>query len=117
MPQPLFHQITLIGIGLINSSLAHNIRLHGLATRVVIADINPTHVHMAQQLGLGTEYASDNAKAVQGADLVVIGTPLLAMTSVIQQIASYLKPGCIVTDVGSVKSCIVRDFSQYLPAH
>ncbi|NDG04276.1 MAG: prephenate dehydrogenase/arogenate dehydrogenase family protein, partial [Alphaproteobacteria bacterium] len=117
MTTPPINNIALIGIGLINSSLARAVRLKNLSAHIAVADINPDHLAMAQQIGLGHKYCRRNAEAVAEADLVIIGTPLGATAQVLQEISPHLKQGCIVTDVGSVKRCVVRDCAQFLPAH
>ena len=57
-----------------------------------------------------------NSAAVAGADLVIVCVPVGACGEVAKEIAPQLKEGAIVSDVGSVKSAIVRDMSPHLPA-
>jgi cyclohexadieny/prephenate dehydrogenase len=68
------------------------------------------------RLKLAEEVTDDPAKAVKDADLVVIATPLSTYVDIGKAIAPHLKPGAIVTDVGSVKELVVRDFAPLLPA-
>jgi len=56
-----------------------------------------------------------NAEAAKDADLVILCIPVGACGPVAQEIATHLKPGAIVSDVGSVKGAIVRDMAPYLP--
>ena len=51
---------------------------------------------------------TDADEAVHEADLVIFCTPMMAMGLMANQIAPHLKPGCFVTDVGSVKNPVVR---------
>ncbi len=57
----------------------------------------------AEELQLGTSYTASAAEAVKGADLVIVSVPVGASEEVARQIAATLKPGAIVTDVGSTK--------------
>src|SRR5207302_10604822 len=56
------------------------------------------------------------ADAVRGADLVVLATPLSAYAAIGARMAPALRPGAIVTDVGSVKQAVIRDLRPSLPA-
>ena len=116
MTQPLFEKIALIGIGLIGSSLALAARRSGLARRVVSADSSPGHVREALALGLVDEASGDLAAMVAGADLVVLCTPVGSFGALAAEMAPHLKPGAIVSDVGSVKELVVREVAPKLPA-
>jgi cyclohexadieny/prephenate dehydrogenase len=56
------------------------------------------------------------AEAVQGADLVVLCVPVGAMGALAEEIAPHLKPGAVVTDVGSVKQAVVDAVAPHIPA-
>lgn len=114
MGEALFPTLCLVGIGLINSSIARAARLHGLAGRIVTFDANPQACATALELGI-VDAAGTEANLVADADLVIVGTPVGAMAAVGQAIGPHLKPGAIVSDVGSVKMAVVRDLSHALP--
>ncbi|MSO92409.1 MAG: prephenate/arogenate dehydrogenase family protein [Rhodospirillales bacterium] len=113
--KPLFERVALIGIGLIGSSLAHVIRRDGLARHIAVAARTQTTLDTAKRLGLGDSFTLDAAEAVKGADLVVICTPLGAYKDVIKVIAPALRPGTILSDVGSVKETMRRDVTPFVP--
>ena len=115
MTKPLFDTIALIGIGLIGSSISHAARRAGLARRIVgYAKTRGTR-DTALRLGL-IETAHDTAAAaVRGADLVILCVPVGACGPVAVDIKGALKPGAILTDVGSVKGAIVRDVAPHVP--
>ncbi|MCR6633106.1 MAG: prephenate/arogenate dehydrogenase family protein [Magnetospirillum sp.] len=115
MTAPLFETICFVGIGLINSSLARAVRKHGLARRLVTLDADPEACRVALELGVTDSAFTDPAEAVSGADLVVLGTPVGAMEAVALAVAPHLKPGAIVSDVGSVKTAVIRDVEPALP--
>jgi len=112
----LFERVAFIGIGLIGSSLARAIKLHGLAGHITISTRRPETLAKAQALGLGDSYFLDAADAVRDADLVVICTPMGAYAAIARSIAGALKEGAIVSDVGSVKITAINDIKPHLPA-
>ena len=68
------------------------------------------------ELGVADQVVETNAEAVEGADLVIVCIPVGACGAVAQEIGPHLKPGAIVSDVGSVKGSVVRDMAPHLPA-
>ncbi|WP_339862801.1 prephenate/arogenate dehydrogenase family protein [Paremcibacter congregatus] len=119
-----FAQITLIGMGLIGSSLARAIRSHGLKTRLVGCDNNPQHVAEARALNLVDQMTSDPIDAVKGADLVILATPVGSYADLGARLCPVMKPGAILSDVGSVKASVVktlqplmRDDCHLIPGH
>lgn len=113
---PLFDRVALIGIGLIGSSLALAMKKHGLAGHIAVSTRRQETLDTAQGLNLGDSYSLVAADAVEDADLVVICTPMGAYEMVAKSIAAALKPGAIVSDVGSVKTSAIRDLAPHLPA-
>ncbi|WP_404934415.1 prephenate/arogenate dehydrogenase family protein [Nitratireductor sp. L15S-10] len=115
MPDPLFEKIALVGIGLIGSSLARAIRHGGLASTVAISSRSEKTLSRARELGLGDVYEQGAAEAVQDADLVIVSVPVGASGAVAEAIAPGLKPGAIVTDVGSTKASVIAQMQPHLP--
>ena len=111
---PLFHQITLIGAGLIGSSLAHNIRRHGLANRLVVVEASADRCQQVMDLCLADHATQDAAAGVRDADLVIMCTPVGLYGSLAQQMCPHLKPGAILSDVGSVKAQVIADVVPHL---
>jgi cyclohexadieny/prephenate dehydrogenase len=113
---PLFHRLALIGVGLIGSSIARAARAQG-AVREIAASARSaaTRRHVAE-LGLADQVLETNAAAAAGADLVIVCAPVGVCGEIASEIAPHLKPGAIVSDVGSVKAAIVRDMGPHIPA-
>jgi len=115
MSGKMFNRIALIGIGLIGSSLARVIRREGLAGEIVISTRSATTLERARELELGDRYEADAAMAVKDADLVIVSVPVGASEVVAKEIAPSLKPGAIVTDVGSTKASVIAQMQPNLP--
>lgn len=113
---PLFDAIALIGAGLIGSSLARAVRRHGLARRIAACAKSDATLARMRELGLADLATRDPAAAADGADLVVICTPIGTNGAIARAIAPVLKPGRIVTDVGSVKQAVIAAVTPELPA-
>ncbi|SHM91772.1 prephenate/arogenate dehydrogenase family protein [Roseibium suaedae] len=116
MSDPLFDRLTLIGIGLIGSSIALAARQHGLAKEIVVSTRSEATLRRAEELNLGDSYYLDAAQAVEGADLVILCVPVGANEGVARWIAPALKQGAILTDVGSTKGSVVRQVQPHVPA-
>ena len=117
LAQPQFEQVTLIGLGLIGSSLARAVRRKNLARRIVACDTSEAVCARVRDLGLADAITSDPVAAVQGADLVILCVPVGVIGAVAACIGKHLQPGCIVSDVGSVKAAVVAACAPHLPAH
>jgi cyclohexadieny/prephenate dehydrogenase len=116
MSEPLFPRVALIGIGLVGSSLAHVLRRDGLARTIVACARTEATLATVRRLALADETTLDPAAAAAGADLVVIAAPHSAYAEIARRIGPTLKPGAILSDVGSVKSAAIRDLQPVLPA-
>ncbi len=113
--RPRFDRVALIGIGLINGSLAKVMRRDGLADEIVACARREQTLARARDLGLADRTTTDPAEAVIGADLVVIGTPPGVSGDMARAIASTLSRDAIVTDVGSIKAKVVELVMPHLP--
>ena len=115
--QPTFNRLTLIGIGLIGSSIARKVKADGLAAEIVISTRSQETLDRAEALGLGDRYTINAAAAVDGADCVILCSPVGTYGAIAETIGPRLAPGTIVTDVGSVKASVVEQIAPRLPAH
>lgn len=113
---PVFRRLCLIGIGLIGSSVARAARARGLVGEIVGHARSAATRATALELGLVDRAEAEPAAAVAGADCVMICTPLGTYVPIMTAIAPALAPGAVLTDVGSVKGCVVRDLGPLVPA-
>ncbi|HKA99350.1 MAG TPA: prephenate/arogenate dehydrogenase family protein [Methyloceanibacter sp.] len=115
MTPPLYDTLTLIGVGLIGSSIARAARAHGAARQIVATARSAKTKKRVAELGIADQVIETNAEAVTGADLVVVCIPVGVCGTVAKEIGPHLKPGATVSDVGSVKSSVIRDMAAHLP--
>ncbi len=113
---PLFKRLALIGIGLIGSSVARiAMERRHIAAEVVANARTQATLDRVLELGIADHVELDPAKAVQGADCVMLCAPVGAYAALAEAIAPHLAPGAIVTDVGSTKVDICRHGAAAFP--
>jgi cyclohexadieny/prephenate dehydrogenase len=116
MPDPLFRRLALLGIGLIGSSIARVARERGdLAAEVVANARTQATLDRVAELGIADRCELDPARAVAGADCVILCAPVGAYAALAEAIAPHLAPGCILSDVGSTKQSVIRDVGPLVP--
>jgi cyclohexadieny/prephenate dehydrogenase len=111
----LFERIAFIGLGHIGSSLCHAIRRGKIANYIAGYARSAKTRETALRIGLVDSIHETAAGAVANADLVFLCVPVGVCGEVVAEMASALKPGALLTDVGSVKAAIVRDVLAHLP--
>jgi cyclohexadieny/prephenate dehydrogenase len=112
---PIFQKVTIIGLGLIGSSIARGIRKYGVAEKIIAADLNPDVCETVKRLGIADVAMTDIRQSVVGSDLVVLCIPVGAFADVGAVIGPALKAGAVVTDTGSVKGAIIKAFEPHVP--
>ena len=120
----LFKQTTLIGIGLIGSSIARAIKKKNLSKRICIFSRSQKTINKAKKLKLGNIYTTHLKQSVKNSDLVILCTPLSTYETILKKISNNIMPNAILSDVGSVKLSVDKIFSKFLnkgfhiiPAH
>jgi prephenate dehydrogenase len=111
-----FNNVTIIGVGLIGGSLAKILKATGLAGTITGAGRSRETLELAQRIGVIDRIGQSSASAVDGADLVILASPVGTFETVIREVGPHLKRGTILTDVGSVKGGLVRKIESLLPA-
>jgi cyclohexadieny/prephenate dehydrogenase len=116
MTEPLFQRLTLLGIGLVGSSIARVARERGgLAGEVVANARTEATLARVRELAIADRTELDPRRAVEGADCVILCAPVGAYAALAEAIAPHLAPGCILTDVGSTKQSVIRDVGPLVP--
>ena len=103
----LFDRIAIVGLGLIGGSLARALRRTSLCASITGYGRREEALRQAVRDGVIDRYSLDVREAVDGADAVVLGTPLSTTENLMRAMNDALKPGCIITDVGSAKGVVI----------
>lgn len=112
----IYDRVALIGLGLIAGSMSLAMRQQKLAGEVVGYARSAETRKTALDIGLVDRVTDTAAEAVKDADLIVLAVPVGAMGDIAAEIAPHLKPGAVVTDVGSVKQAVVEAVAPHIPA-
>src|SRR5437016_11594161 len=109
------HRLSILGVGLLGGSIGLAVKSTGSPAIVVGYGHRSSSLNDAIQMGAIDEQTTDPAVAVAGADLIILCTPVGIFRSLLEQIGPRLKPGAIVTDVGSTKRSVVKMAERALP--
>lgn len=110
-------KLVVVGVGLIGGSFALALKAAGCVGEVVGVGRSLANLEQALALGVIDRAEQDVAKAVVGADMVLVATPVGQMGQTFAAMAPHLSPQAIVTDAGSTKSDVAALMAQYLPEH
>ena len=111
-----FARVSVIGMGLIGSSLTRAIRAKMPTVAITVHDADPDVRARVRDLDLADDVTDTAGACVIDADLVVLAVPVLAMMKVAAGIGQDLPAGCVISDVGSVKASVLADLIEALPA-
>ena len=109
-----FDRVAIVGVGLLGGSLAKVMRKLGLAKSLVGHGRNEANLEEAKSLGIIDHVALNMQSAVKDADLIVLCSPVRTASQLIAKVAPQIKPGCLITDVGSVKEPLVREIEALI---
>ena len=120
----MFNKITIIGLGLIGSSIARVIKKKHLCKNLVAHDKSKIVLKKIVKLKITNHIEPNLKKSVQDSDLVIICTPLGTYKNIVSVIKNNLKNTCILTDVGSAKIFVTNTVNKlinkntiWIPAH
>jgi len=113
--KPLLDRVALIGLGLIGSSIAHAARRKSAAGHIAGYTHRAETRERARKVGFADSLHASLADAVRDADLVILCTPVGVYGEIAKEAAPHLRPGAILSDVGSVKTAVVRDVGPQVP--
>ena len=108
-------KVAFIGMGLINSSLARDLKIKKFYLSSSAYSRRLSTINKIKKLKL-VDFASSNIeKTIKEADIIIVGIPVAAYQEVFKKICNNIKPGAIITDVGSVKKEVINSVKKYLP--
>jgi len=108
-------RLALIGLGLIGSSIAHAAKRGNLVGEIVGYARSVETRATALEIGFIDRACDNAAEAVKDADLIILCTPVGTIEAITKEIAPSLKPGAIISDVGSVKASVVKQAQPHIP--
>ncbi len=111
----MFNRVAIVGLGLIGGSIGLALRNAKAAQQVTGYDLSKGVTDRARKIGAIDQAYNALADGVRGAELVILATPIGAMRSLLQDIASVALPGSIVTDVANTKMQVISWAEEYLP--
>ncbi|PZW43470.1 3-phosphoshikimate 1-carboxyvinyltransferase [Pseudomonas sp. URMO17WK12:I2] len=106
--KPLVERLVVVGLGLIGGSFAKGLRARGVCREVVGVDLDAQARRLAVELGVVDRCEEQLAAACQGADVIMLAVPILAMERVLAELAKLDLGDAILTDAGSAKGNVVR---------
>jgi prephenate dehydrogenase len=109
-----FGKVALVGVGLLGGSLGLALRERRLAREVAGFARRDATVAECRQRGAVDVATRNLGQAVAGADVVVLCTPVSQMADLARECLPFLKPGALLTDVGSVKGAVVAKLEPLL---
>ena len=120
----MFEQVSIIGCGLIGSSIFKSLKKNKSVKKVITFDNDQSVNEIIKKENLSDKIVSSSEEAVSNADLVLISTPLSSFEAAIDSIKKNLKSGSILTDTSSVKKgadLIVKKMNlkniSWIPSH
>ena len=108
-------KVAFVGMGLINSSLARDLKIKKFYLSSSAYSRRLSTINKIKKLKL-VDFASSNIeKTIKEADIIIVGIPVAAYQEVFKKICNNIKPGAIITDVGSVKKEVINSVKKYIP--
>ncbi len=110
-------RLAIIGTGMVGASLGLAIKQAKVKDlEIVGTDLERRHANQAKNMGAVDRTSGSMVGAVDGAQVVVIATPVMAIKEVMEIIGPSLEPGCLVTDTGSSKGVVLEWADEILPS-
>ena len=120
----MFEQVSIIGCGLIGSSVFRALKKSKSVKKVVTFDSDKSVSEIIKKENLSDKIISNPKEAVNNSDLVLISTPLSSFESAVNSVKEHLKFGAILTDTNSVKKgadTIIKKMNlkniSWIPSH
>lgn len=108
-------RVAIIGLGVIGSSMGLALRNANLTSAVVGHDIDRSVAGKAKKVGAVDRTDWNLLSACDGADLVILATPVDAIEPTLEAIGPELRPGCVVIDTATIKEPVMAWAAAMLP--
>src|SRR5712692_8846712 len=110
-------RITIVGTGLIGTSIGLALKANKVEAEIVGHDREPGRAGEARKAGALDRSDWNLPSALEGAGLVVVATPYAAIEKLFSQIGEFLQPGCVVVDTAPLKGPVLGWARQHLTGH
>lgn len=104
--------IAIVGIGLIGGSMAISLKANGFATQIIGVDKNEANAQKALDIQL-VDIIMPLEEAMEATDVIILSTPVSAMTTLLPVILDKIKPNQVLLDVGSTKETILKSVENH----
>jgi len=108
----MFEKITIIGCGLIGSSILRNINNNEISKSITVFDKSKNVVETIKKENLCSNIAKDIQSAVKDSDLIILAIPLSSYKEVLLSSKDAFKKDVLITDTGSVKKEVNKVFEN-----
>jgi len=121
----MMKKVCIIGIGLIGGSLAKAIKKTHQSEIVFGYGRDEERLERAQKGNLIDQYSADMSKALDGANMVIIATPVGSYESILKEMKPHISEDMVISDVGSTKVSVIEAvkavfdgvLDNFIPAH
>ena len=125
MPKITYESVLIIGMGLIGSSIARVLKEKKISNKIFALDKDDNVINISRNLNLVDEIENDLNQYKDQFDIIFICTPLSSYKNIFDQLNKYITKETLLTDVGSTKVSVIKDFKQsvnnkkifFVPAH
>ena len=108
----MFEKITIIGCGLIGSSILRNINNNKISKSVTVYDKSKDVLDIIKKENLCNNLSKDIKSAVKNSDFIILAIPLSSYKEVLLSAKDDLKNNALITDTGSVKKEVNKIFEN-----
>ena len=109
----MFEKISIIGCGLIGSSILRNINNKQISKIVTVFDKSKNVIETIKKENLCSNVSKDIQSAVKDSDLIILAIPLSSYKEVLLSVKDIFKKDAIITDTGSVKKEVNKIFENF----
>lgn len=111
-----FNNIIIFGVGLLGGSLALVLKKKQICNNVIGIDINENNLKVAfDNKAIDKGILNFDKDIIYNSDLIILCTPMLVYEDILSGISDYLNPNVIITDIGSTKRDVIKNFFQFIP--
>ena len=108
----MFQSVYIYGLGMMGGSLSKAIKIKNISKKIYAYDIDRSSLLYAKKNNIIDGYDSSNFEYLSNADLIIICTPVSRYKIVFKNIKKHMKTNAIITDIGSTKINIIKDFEK-----